>query len=236
MRVNYVFIDYENVQATSLRLLQPEHFKLRVFLGPNNSKLPTDLVTAIHRLHDRAEYIQMDTPGANALDFHITYYLGVLSAADPGGYYHIISKDKGFDPLIKHLKSKGLTVVRSESIEQMPCFAAAVATPNPSQKAATPNPPKPSPSQPKKPEPAKASPSKPADKNQDALIKLVVADLIARKASKPRTIKTLMNTIHSKVGKERALSEIEQIYKVLRQRGLVKEAGTKVSYALPSGK
>lgn len=227
MRVNYVFIDYENVQATSLRLLQPEHFKLRVFLGPNNSKLPTDLVTAIHRLHDRAEYIQMDTPGANALDFHITYYLGVLSAADPVGYYHIISKDKGFDPLIKHLKSKGLTVVRSESIEQMPCFAATLATPNP---------PKPAPSQPKKPEPANASPSKPADKNQDTLIKLVVADLIARKASKPRTIKTLMNTIHSKVGKERALSEIEQIYKVLRQRGLVKEAGTKVSYALPSGK
>lgn len=219
MRVNYVFIDYENVQATSLRLLQPEHFKLRVFLGPNNTKLPTELVTAIHRLYDRAEYIQMDTAGTNALDFHITYYLGLLSAADPTGYYHIISKDKGFDPLIKHLKSKGITVVRSESIEQMPCFKPASPVPTPSQTLA----------------PVQVAPAKPDAKPSDGLITLVVADLVARKASKPRTIKTLKNTIHAKVGKERALSEIEQIYTALRQRGYVKEAGTKVSYSLPQG-
>ncbi|CAE6927722.1 PIN7 domain-containing protein [Ectopseudomonas oleovorans] len=220
MRVNYVFIDYENVQATSLRLLQPDHFRLRIFLGPNNTKLPTDLVTAIHKLHERAEYVQMDTPGTNALDFHITYYLGLLSAEDPAGYFHIISKDKGFDPLIKHLKSKGVTVVRSEAIEEMPCFKPAP----------------PVPSQPQKPVPAQTPAALPSAKPNDSLIAVVVADLIARKASKPRTIKTLMNTIHAKVGKEREISQVEEIYMALRQKGYVKEAGTKVSYALPQGK
>ncbi|RIA36192.1 hypothetical protein DFO61_0654 [Ectopseudomonas oleovorans] len=215
MRVNYVFIDYENVQATSLRLLQPDHFKLRVFLGPNNTKLPTELVTAIHRLHDRAEYIQMDTPGANALDFHITYYMGVLSAEDPAGYYHIISKDKGFDPLIKHLKSRGITVIRSESIEQMPCFRPTAPTPP-------------------QPVPAKKTQAQSVTVRKDDVFSLVVADLVARKSSRPRTIKTLKSTIHAKVGKDHALSEIEAIYRTLRQRGYVKEAGEKVSYALPT--
>ncbi|QSL92494.1 hypothetical protein JWV26_22575 [Ectopseudomonas toyotomiensis] len=217
MRVNYVFIDYENVQVTSLRLLQPDHFKLRVFLGPNNTKLPTELVTAIHQLHDRAEYIQMDTPGANALDFHITYYLGVLSAEDPAGYYHIISKDKGFDPLIKHLKSRGVTVVRSESIEQMPCFKQIAPTPTQTVSA-----------------PAKSPEKKTVTVRKDDVISLVVADLVARKSSRPRTIKTLKSTIHAKVGKDHALGEIEVIYRTLRQRGYVKEAGEKVSYALPA--
>ena len=217
MRVNYVFIDYENVQVTSLRLLQPDHFKLRVFLGPNNTKLPTELVTAIHQLHDRAEYIQMDTPGANALDFHITYYLGVLSAEDPAGYYHIISKDKGFDPLIKHLKSRGVTVVRSESIEQMPCFKQVAPTPTQAV-----------------PAPAKSPEKKTVTVRKDDVISLVVADLVARKSSRPRTIKTLKSTIHAKVGKDHALGEIEMIYRTLRQRGYVKEAGEKVSYALPA--
>lgn len=215
MRTNYVLIDYENVQATSLQLLQPEYFRLRIFLGPNNTKLPTELVRAIHRLHDRADYVQLETPGVNALDFHLAYYLGLLSGADKAAYFHIISKDKGFDPLIKHLKAHGVSVARSESIESMPCFKAANAAAEPVVQAAT--------------EPAKEQ----ATTNGDPTIKLVVSDLIARKASKPRTIKTLMSTIHAKVGKTKPLAEIEDIYKKLRQRGYVKESGTKVSYALP---
>ena len=124
MRANYVLIDYENVQASSLELLVEPHFYLRVFLGPNNTKLPTELAVAVHRLRERADYIQLETPGANALDFHIAYYLGQLASADPTGFFHIISRDKGFDPLLKHLKSKGIFALRSESIEDMPCFKA----------------------------------------------------------------------------------------------------------------
>jgi hypothetical protein len=104
LKTNYVLIDYENVQVKSLALLKDGQFRVRVFLGPNNTKLPVELVLAMQELGDRAEYIVLETPGANALDFHIAYYLGVLASSDPLGFFHIISKDTGFDPLIKHLE------------------------------------------------------------------------------------------------------------------------------------
>ena len=123
MRTHYVLIDYENVQVKSLALLKGEHFRVQVFLGGKNSKLPSELVLAIHKLGDRGTYIPIETAGKNALDFHIAYYLGILAAADPTGLYHIISKDTGFDPLLQHLKAKGVACGRSVSIEAMPCFS-----------------------------------------------------------------------------------------------------------------
>uniref|UniRef100_UPI0040562E4A PIN domain-containing protein n=1 Tax=Candidatus Electronema sp. TaxID=2698783 RepID=UPI0040562E4A len=83
MKSNYVLIDYENVQVQSLALLKGGEFQVRVFLGPNNTKLPVELVTAMQGLGSRAEYIVLETSGSNALDFHIAYYLGALAAADP---------------------------------------------------------------------------------------------------------------------------------------------------------
>jgi hypothetical protein len=217
MRTNYVLIDYENVQVQSLDLLQQPHFRLRVFLGPNNSKLPRDLVIAVQRMHERAEYVQLDTPGSNALDFHVTYYLGTLTAQDPTGYFHIISRDKGFDSLIKHLRENGIAVARSESIEDMPCFKPLMAT-APAIPIVV---------------PAKPLASASLSTLDDSTIKLVVTDLISRKASKPRTVKTLMNTIHAKVGKNTPIAAVEGIYKVLCERGYVLESEEKVTYRLP---
>ncbi|NJM12255.1 MAG: hypothetical protein HC889_10560 [Synechococcaceae cyanobacterium SM1_2_3] len=106
MKTNYVLVDYENVQVQSLSLLKGDHFHVRVFLGPNNTKLPVDLVLAMQELGERAEYVVLETSGRNALDFHIAYYLGALASAEPSGFFHIISGDTGFDPLIQHLKKK----------------------------------------------------------------------------------------------------------------------------------
>lgn len=216
MRTNYVLIDYENVQVKSLELLQEEHFRVRIFLGPNNTKLPVDLVLAMQRFGSRAEYVQLETPGLNALDFHLAFYMGQLTVEDPQVFYHVISRDKGFDPLIRHLKGKGILASRSESIEAMPCFNAPAAVPAPAKLESV----------------RLVAPG--GKVIADSTISLVVADLVARKASRPRTIKTLLNTIHSKVGKTTDIAEVEGIYKALRQRGYVKEAGGKVSYALPT--
>jgi hypothetical protein len=46
------------------------------------------------------------------LDFHIAFYVGQLAERNPGASFHIISKDTGFDPLIKHLKAKKINVQR----------------------------------------------------------------------------------------------------------------------------
>ena len=60
----------------------------------------------MQRLGENAEYVKMGGNGSNALDFHIAFYIGQLAERGPNAYFHIISKDSGFDPLIKHLKTR----------------------------------------------------------------------------------------------------------------------------------
>ncbi len=126
MRTNYVLIDYENVQPMDLALLRDGHFKVKVFLGANQSKIPVALATAIQALGASAEYVLLESSGSNALDFHIAYYIGALSAQESSAFFHIISKDTGFDPLIKHLKTKGVFAQRSVSIAGIPFFQPAL--------------------------------------------------------------------------------------------------------------
>lgn len=218
MKTNYVLIDYENVQVKSLALLKGEQFQVRVFLGPTNTKLPVEFVLAIQELGDRAEYIVLETPGSNALDFHIAYYLGVLAATDPSGIFHIISKDTGYDPLIKHLRARKVASARSASIEKMPCFSKVAVNAVDIKQAAG------------------EGRTGPVDKRSpvEDLIKAAVDDLIRRKASKPRTPKTLRSTIHATLGKELPDVDIDAVYEALVKRGYVKVLGEKLTYTLPA--
>lgn len=122
MRTNYILIDYENVQPTDMDMLRDGPFKVKVFLGANQAKIPVALATAVQGLGSNAEYVLLETSGSNALDFHIAYYIGLLSAQDSSAFFHIISKDTGFDPLIKHLKAKGVFSQRSVSVSSIPYF------------------------------------------------------------------------------------------------------------------
>ena len=122
MRTNFVLVDFENVQPKDLGLLKDGPFKVKVFLGPNQSKIPVALASALQSLGNSAEYITLETAGNNALDFHIAYSIGVLSTEDPSAFFHIISKDTGFDPLIKHLKNKKVFAQRSTCIADIPYF------------------------------------------------------------------------------------------------------------------
>ena len=120
MPENYVLIDFENVQPKNLNILAAHPFKVLVFIGASQTKLPRHVVVAMQELGDRAKYIEIDGNGPNALDFHIAYYIGVLAAADPDGSFHIISKDRGFDPLIRHLKGKDVRVQRESDLAEIP--------------------------------------------------------------------------------------------------------------------
>jgi hypothetical protein len=116
---NVVLIDFESVQPESLPGLELPHWHLMVFVGANQSKLPLGLAMAMQRMGDRAQYVQISGQGPNALDFHIAFYMGELAAAEPSAVFHVVSKDKGFDPLIEHLKSRKIAVFRSVSLAAM---------------------------------------------------------------------------------------------------------------------
>ena len=113
LRTNYVLIDFENVQPDSLEQLDHEHFRILVFLGANQRK-------SKDRFGKRVKCIQISRNGPNALDFHIAYYIGQLATADPAGYFHIISKDGGYDPLIQHLLVNKILAFRASTISEIP--------------------------------------------------------------------------------------------------------------------
>ena len=125
MRINYVLIDLENVQPASLAGLDAEFFKVLIFVGASQTKISFELASVAQRLGERATYIKISGNGSNALDFHIAYYIGKLAQQDPTAYFHIISKDTGFDPLVQHLKSQKIGVTRSKDIGDIPLFKAA---------------------------------------------------------------------------------------------------------------
>lgn len=128
MRKNIVLIDFENVQPESLAGLAPEHFQVKIFLGANQASIPTTLARSTQPRGDGVEYVQISGTGPNALDFHIAFYIGQFAEKDPTACFHIVSKDKGFNPLIEHLKSRHITVVRSDSIDDIPAIKHAAAT------------------------------------------------------------------------------------------------------------
>ena len=120
MKKNYVLIDYENVQPDFMAALEKEHFNVIVFVGANQAKVTFEVASVLQQLGSRAEYIKISGNGSNALDFHIAFYIGQIAAKEQDAYFHIVSKDTGFDPLIQHLKSKKILASRSKSVADIP--------------------------------------------------------------------------------------------------------------------
>lgn len=118
--MNYLLIDFENVQPETISLLDGLEFTILLFIGAHQSKIPIVLATQLQQLGERARYIRMEGNGPNALDFHIAFMLGELARADPEGYFHIISKDTGFDPLIRYARGRRIAVQRSVAIAEIP--------------------------------------------------------------------------------------------------------------------
>lgn len=119
-KIDYVLIDFENVQPKELSLLAGDRFKVMVFVGQNLGRIPFELAKALQAMGQNAEYVQISGTGHNALDFHIAFHLGELVSKYPDSYFHVISKDKGFDPLVRHLKDRGIKVRRSRDLAEMP--------------------------------------------------------------------------------------------------------------------
>jgi PIN domain len=116
MLMNYVLIDYENVQPSSLAGLRDERFHVLLFVGERQNKLPYEFAAEVQKLGARAEYIKITGNGPNALDLHIAFHIGRLAETDPQAVFQIISKDTGFDPLIQHLRARKITAHRSSEI------------------------------------------------------------------------------------------------------------------------
>ena len=119
----YVLVDFENVQPRNLRLLKDKPFKVVVFAGANQTKISTDFVIELNERNEYGKLIQIEGSGKNALDFHIAYYIGTVLSQSPDAEIHVISRDKGFDPLIRFVRERHKAQVRREpDIAEIPAL------------------------------------------------------------------------------------------------------------------
>ncbi len=111
----YALIDLENIQPDTLHPLKEAGYQLRVFVGATQTRISVELARQVQAFGNRAEYIQIESTGKNALDFHIAFYMGQLAARNPGSQFLVITRDTGFDPLLQHLRKQGIQANRRSS-------------------------------------------------------------------------------------------------------------------------
>ena len=118
--MTYVLIDLENVMPDDFSRLNREDVRTYLFAGKMQERIKLATAMAVQPLGDRVKWVQMSGSGENALDFHLAFYLGELFAQDPKGTYYFVSNDKGFDPLVTHVKSRGGAAMRIGDLENLP--------------------------------------------------------------------------------------------------------------------
>jgi len=119
-RTNYIFVDFENTQDIDLDLIADKPVKIVLVLGGKQERLPVALVKKLLKYAAQIEVIETEQTGNHALDFVLACEIGVKSVADPGGFFHILSRDKGFDAVIRHLKERKIFGARHEEFAKIP--------------------------------------------------------------------------------------------------------------------
>ncbi len=117
---NYILLDLENLvpSAEEIHRLKPECEIL--CLSKAQDKISVALALALQTSR-RCEFVLTNATGKNALDFHIAFYLGVLSCTHPECKAYVISRDTGYDSLIEWInKHMGIAACRFSSFDSLP--------------------------------------------------------------------------------------------------------------------
>ena len=118
MNKRVIFVDYENVQDIS-DLGKIESYDFKVLVGKNQNKIPIEIVMKIQKFGTLVEWIQVSGQGKNALDFFIAYFLGKYIELKKYEEYVVISKDGGYEPLIKYLFDLGIKASVITNVKQL---------------------------------------------------------------------------------------------------------------------
>lgn len=106
----HVLVDWENVQPSDaeLRALVPEATDLWLFHGPNQKHVAEQHAA----FGDRATPIRIARTGKNALDFHLSFYIGYIASRQPEARFVVVSNDKGYEPMLDHVEALGFAARR----------------------------------------------------------------------------------------------------------------------------
>lgn len=126
--VNYVFVDCENVKSVDLSVIGARTVHFTLLLGAQQTRLDAALVEKLIKHSASAQLVRLQSSGRNALDFALAFYLGKAASTNPTAYFHIVSKDTGFDPLVEHLKCRHIRARRHDDFTSL-TFSASPKTP-----------------------------------------------------------------------------------------------------------
>ena len=123
-RPRLLLVDFENVQQVELTKLD-DSYRVIIFVGADQKSVPFDLVTKAQKLGSRVAWQKIVGNGSNALDFFIACQLGRVFERTPRPDCTVLSKDKGFDPLLSFLNANGMKCRRIHSLTELHHKAAA---------------------------------------------------------------------------------------------------------------
>ncbi len=212
-----LFVDYENVPKVDLSVL-PADVVVPFFFGASQRTVPTAFLKEALKLGERFVPIDIEGQGKNALDFHIAYYLGEYLISAPDADCVILSRDKGFDPLVRHLCGRGFKVRRVGALAD--AFGATAAPARTRAKRAASR----SRAEVQK-ESAQAERHPHFEQAVEKLRRMPARNL-------PQRRKALAATLHSAFARKLDATEIERLIDSLILAGRVRVSGTALSYAL----
>ncbi len=228
-----LLVDFENLPKVDLSTI-PDDVIVPFFFGASQRTVSKDFLKAALKLGSRFLPIDIEGQGKNALDFHIAFYLGEHLSRDPHAHCAILSRDKGFDPLVRHLVGRKFIVRRAMSI------AEAFSTQAPERaRSATPH----SASRTRSPARASASHSAGAPKTSTAEVDAAIdaggvygavwaRDLITRlnRRNRPRRRKGLVALLMSRCASQLSNDAAERVVDELIAAGVIQELGGALSF------
>jgi hypothetical protein len=113
-----LLVDLENVHKVDLSRLD-ESYRAIIYVGANQNPPKASTKTATAHRFTRVDFQKIEGIGKNALDFHIAFQLGRIFETAPDTLCIVLSKDKGFDPLLTHLNKNGLQCRRISSLDEL---------------------------------------------------------------------------------------------------------------------
>ncbi|HEY0562307.1 MAG TPA: PIN domain-containing protein [Methylophilus sp.] len=118
MTKKMLLVDFENVQQVDFSILD-NTFNVIIYVGSNQKNVSLEIILSAKKFGIPIEWQQIEGSGSNALDFHIAMQLGRIIESSPDIECVVLSKDKGFDSLIRHLNKTGLNCKRLNSLLEL---------------------------------------------------------------------------------------------------------------------
>lgn len=104
----HVLVDWENVQPTDqdIQQLVPDVTAVWLFHGPQQKN-----AAANQALFDQhLTLVPIARVGKNALDFHLSFYMGYIASRNPQAHFVVIANDQGYLPMLEHARMLGFSV------------------------------------------------------------------------------------------------------------------------------